>query len=75
MTEQGTQKEIVYQLFIEPKGEPYLLLDKWKEDFLEDIETEQRVELFQTKEYKLIGMPFYNKTLKEVEFDSKLKNI
>lgn len=54
-----------YQLFIEPKGEHLIKTDKWKEDFLKEIEKKYEIKieprLFgENKKYKLIGFPFYN---------------
>jgi type III restriction enzyme len=75
LTEKGSDKEIVYQLFIEPKGEHLLATDSWKEDFLIDIEENAKIEIYQSKQYRLIGMPFYNKNIKEDVFDRKLNSI
>lgn len=75
MTEKQSSDEIIYQLFIEPKGEQLLYTDQWKEDFLKDIETNATLELYQNQSYKLIGMPFYNKDNREAIFEEHLKNI
>jgi len=75
MKEKDTSEEILYQLFIEPKGGQLLYTDQWKEDFLQDIEKEAVLELYQNQSYKLIGMPFYNKEQREGVFDERLKNI
>lgn len=75
MTEKDSQDEVIYQLFIEPKGEQLLYTDQWKEDFLKDIENQAVVELYQNQSYKLIGMPFYNKVNREMEFEERLNNI
>jgi len=56
LKEKKTQKEMSYQLFIEPKGEHLLETDKWKEDFLKEIEL---IKLYENEEFKLIGLPFY----------------
>ncbi len=61
MNDKFSDKEVIYQLFIEPKGNHLLFQDEWKEQFLMEIETENIIELYQNQEYKLIGMPFYNK--------------
>ena len=53
-----TSKTIIYQLFIEPKGDGFLEGDKWKEAFLNEI-TQKHV-IHQSKNYKLVGLPFYN---------------
>lgn len=50
------------QLFIEPKGEGYILKDRWKEDFLLQLEKRAipTVKYADDNEYKIIGLPFYN---------------
>jgi type III restriction enzyme len=75
MTEKHSNEEIIYQLFIEPKGEQLLYTDQWKEDFLKDVEEHAVLELYQNQSYKLIGMPFYNKENREDIFQNKLINI
>lgn len=79
MTEIGGDKEVVYQLFIEPKGEHLIYNDIWKEEFLQEIENEAKIELYQNQQFKLIGMPFYNEEAmmgkKKDEFDLKLKSL
>ncbi|WP_269684958.1 DEAD/DEAH box helicase family protein [Flavobacterium lacustre] len=75
MTEKKSGEEIIFQLFIEPKGTHLLSTDSWKEDFLMGIEEESVVELYQNQSYKLIGMPFYNKENRESVFEEKFKNI
>ena len=49
--------------------------DEWKEQFLMEIETENIIELYQNQEYRLIGMPFYNKANREAIFNQKLNSI
>jgi type III restriction enzyme len=75
MSDKFSDKEIVYQLFIEPKGDHLLMQDEWKEQFLMEIETENIIELYQNQEYRLIGMPFYNKVNREGIFETKLNEI
>lgn len=49
-----------YQLFIEPKGEHIEDFDRWKEDFLKEINTERKSELIiEDKHYRIVGLPFY----------------
>ena len=49
-----------YQLFIEPKGEHIEDFDRWKEDFLKEIDTERKSELIiEDRNYRIIGLPFY----------------
>ena len=75
MTDKNSDEEVIYQLFIEPKGDHLLFNDEWKEQFLAEIEKEALIELYQNQQYKLIGMPFYNKQNREDEFSVKLTSI
>ena len=66
-------QNIHYQLFIEPKGEHLKLFDEWKENFLKTMSQEIKIEtLFENKEYKIIGLPFYNKNNESI-FQSSLQ--
>jgi len=60
------KKEIVYQIFIEPKGPHLIEKDKWKENFLikikEEFDTNDLMKFIETKKYKVIGVPFFNKS-------------
>ena len=63
------------QTFIEPKGEQLFEKDNWKEFFLLEIEKKYKTSvLFSNKEYKLIGLPFYNETRLKSEFDNSFKS-
>jgi type III restriction enzyme len=53
-------KKLIYQLFIEPKGQHLLEHDKWKEDFLKGLHAQAVVTLFQGKDYRVFGLPFFN---------------
>ncbi len=75
MTDKNSDEEIVYQLFIEPKGNQLLYQDEWKEQFLMEVEKEAVIELYESQQYKLIGMPFYNKANREDKFEKKLKSV
>jgi len=58
-------KELTYQIFIEPKGEHIAEGDKWKQDFLLDIQkrfASQGLKKFiETTNYRVIGLPFFHK--------------
>jgi type III restriction enzyme len=70
----GSKSILSYQLFIEPKGSHLLNTDKWKEDFLKEIESEFKIEtLFEKGEFKLIGLPFYNEQQTKREFGKIFK--
>lgn len=72
MTESITGEDLICQLFIEPKGGNLLDADRWKENFLTEIQSEAKVELFQNEKFRLIGMPFYNKVETEAKFKEAL---
>lgn len=70
----GSKKILSYQLFIEPKGSHLLDTDKWKEDFLKEIESEFRIEtLLEKGKFKLIGLPFYNEQQTKQEFNKTFR--
>jgi type III restriction enzyme len=75
LTEKESGKEIIYQLFIEPKGEHLLMNDEWKGQLLGEIEEKAKIEIYQSKNYRLIGMPLYNKEKTEDIFHIKFQNI
>ena len=53
---------VCIQFFVEPKGEFLQPTDRWKENFMREITTEFKDKLltFDSKEFRLIGLPFYN---------------
>lgn len=66
-----------FQLFVEPKGDHLISQDKWKEDFLLQIEsigipTKTFVD---DGKYHVLGLPFYNRNLRIKEFDSSLEKM
>jgi type III restriction enzyme len=61
LSKKDDKKQIIYQIFIEPKGGHLLEKDAWKEEFLQEIKNDYEVKtIFQNKDYNLIGLPFYN---------------
>ncbi len=61
LREQDDDESKIIQLFIEPKGDHLMQLDRWKEDFLKQINPDGRIEtLFQGKDYAVYGLPFFN---------------
>ena len=69
LQEKDSRKALSYQVFIEPKGSHLLKGDKWKEDFLKEIEMEFNIDtLYETGKYKLIGLPFYNELITKQKF-------
>lgn len=76
LRKQRAKTYIVYQIFVEPKGQHLMAQDKWKEEFLLAIEKEHKVgKLFENEEFKLFGMPFYNEVKTRKAFRDKLDAI
>ena len=67
-------EQIIYQVFIEPKGEHLKGKDQWKEDFLREIRTEQKTIKIHTDTYLITAVPFYN-SKGENEFIKTLESI
>ncbi len=68
-------KSPTYQLFIEAKGKHLVANDRWKEKFLKQIEAKYELHtVFESKDFKLIGMPFYNEENKR-QFDDNLHEV
>lgn len=65
---------ITYQLFLEPKGAHLIEHDKWKNDFLKEIQNRfkgKTLQVSKSRKYRIIGVPFYN-TENENEFRDRL---
>jgi len=71
-------EDLVYLIFIEPKGLHLFEQDKWKEDFLFAIDSlyglSSKKLKVDNKAYHLIGLPFYNSESSE-KFREKFTNI
>jgi len=71
--------KLQYQVFIEPKGDNLLEMDRWKNDFLKNITKEysgDNILKIKGDNYNLIGLPLFNKNNNEEfskEYD-KLKD-
>jgi len=79
LKEKDTEKKLTYQLYIEPKGDGYIEKDKWKEEFLEQINVKAKIKkvdlLYEDEKFKVIGLPFYNFQTRqkfEIKFKEKL---
>ena len=70
---QRNGEQMTFQVFIEPKGEHLKGHDKWKEDFLNEIRTEQKTIKIHTDTYLITAVPFYNYN-NENEFKTTLEN-
>ena len=57
---QKEEKELTYQVFIEPKGAHLIEHDKWKEEFLKQIREEEKTIKIDSDNYLITGVPFYN---------------
>jgi type III restriction enzyme len=74
LLKEKNHKITIYQIFIEPKGEFLIPYEKWKQDFLLEIEKRAKKNLkLENKYFKLIGLPFYNEKLQK-EFEEALEN-
>jgi len=72
----------IYQIFIEPKGDQFKnsrgrfegSKEGWKQDFLLELENRADTDLkLENKQFKLMGLPFYNEKLKK-DFEEALEN-
>ena len=70
---QKKDKELTYQVFIEPKGAHLIANDKWKEEFLKQIREEEKTIKIDTDNYVITGVPFYNYA-NENEFKKTLED-
>ncbi|WLV25848.1 DEAD/DEAH box helicase family protein [Aciduricibacillus chroicocephali] len=61
-------EQYTYQVFMEPKGAHLLEKDKWKQDFLEQLSEDPRVEILNENEkVRLLGIKFYSREAREKE--------
>lgn len=71
------EKEVTYQIFIEPKGKHLEKFDEWKDKLLIEIrnmfESKGLVKFIETKKYRIIGVPFFNES-DENKFKEELIN-
>ena len=65
------------QIFVEPKGTMLLEKDKWKEDFLLQMEKAAiPVKTFvDNNQYKIWGLHFFNQDQRMKEFDEDIKRL
>ncbi|MDC9715324.1 MAG: type III deoxyribonuclease, partial [Gammaproteobacteria bacterium] len=77
---QNKNSQCHYQFFIEPKSKHLQQVDKWKEDFLLEIEQNYKAltgvnstTTYNNDEYKIIGLEFYNHS-NENEFKKELRS-
>jgi type III restriction enzyme len=72
MKQKTSGDELIYQFFIEPKGSHLIANDAWKEEFFAQIEEDAVVELISNEKIRIFGLPFYNKSERELKFRTKL---
>lgn len=68
---------VVQQVYIEPKGTHLLEDDKWKEDFLCEI-NERSIPTTvhkETNEYRIVGLPFFNTEKRMSEFRAAMDEL
>ena len=68
-------EELMYQIFIEPKGKHIFQYDAWKESFLSSINDSEKIVLLDGSENRLIGLPMYNQesTEQREKFDQEFR--
>lgn len=71
---QHSTDNLHFQIFIEPKGGHLKLKDKWKEDFLTEIEDNVKGSIveYENERYKILGLKFYEK-VNENDFKEELE--
>jgi type III restriction enzyme len=68
--------EMIYQVLIEPKGDMLLDNDTWKEELLVRIAGEHVLNpVIENKDYKLIGLPFFNRSQRMEEFEAEFNKL
>ena len=71
-------ENLYYQVFIEPKGGHLLEKDKWKGDFLNEISEKYNTQTIlkeENKNYRLVGLPLYNKASENVFKQSVIERL
>ena len=70
LIEKDKTSSLQYQVFIEPKGGHLIEKDKWKNNFLNQLLKEHKIEqLWKDKRYIIWGMPFFNETETKPDFE------
>jgi type III restriction enzyme len=70
---QKESEQLTFQVFIEPKGNGFIANDKWKEDFLKEIQHLKKTIQIHTDKYLITAVPFYNFE-NENEFEQEFNN-
>ncbi|WP_347217778.1 DEAD/DEAH box helicase family protein [Chryseobacterium sp.] len=69
---QKKDRQLSYQVFIEPKGTHLIDYDRWKDDFLREMGDQKKTITIHTDEYLITAVPFYNHET-EKEFEKALE--
>ena len=78
LIDRKTSNQITYQIFMEPKGKHLISNDdsQSKEEFLNQIADAFRSDYkLSNREFRLIGMPLYNKEKTAIDFDLKFRQL
>ena len=67
-----SEGSLIYQGYVEPKGNQLLDNDAWKEVFAMQIEKEHSVKGLFADDYKIIGFPFFNNDNRMEEFEKAI---
>lgn len=67
-------ESIIYQSYIEPKGSNLLTEDEWKNSFLMEIGGNAKIDGAIIDEYKVLGLPFFNKETRIEEFEKSVND-
>ena len=67
-----SEGSLIYQGYVEPKGNQLLDDDVWKEVFAMQIEKEHSVKGLFADDYKIIGFPFFNNDNRMEEFEKAI---
>jgi len=77
LRKKGVEGFIQEQIYVEPKGNPYLEEQIWKEEFLLELENKAiPYKIYaDDNEYQIIGLPFYNQDHRMEEFTKEFDRI
>jgi len=84
LTDKKTKQEVIYQIFVEPKGDQFLdaqntfeqSKEGWKQELLIEIEKSHTVDLkIENKDFCLIGLPFFNEGQVNSELREKFEEV
>ncbi|WP_322935374.1 DEAD/DEAH box helicase family protein [Mycoplasmopsis felis] len=67
--------DLIYQTYIEPKGQHLLEYDLWKENFLLELSNYSKTKGLFFSNYKILGLPFFNKEFKKENFDIAINEL